>query len=52
MGKLILSFVIIAAVATLIAFAATYWYIFVGIGAVVFAIFTFNQKKTDERNKV
>ena len=51
-AKIMIPIVIIAAVFTLIAFAATYWYYFVGIGAVAFGIYAFNKKKQDERNKV
>lgn len=52
MGKLLVSFVIIAAVATGIAFALTYWYIFVGLGLAGFGIYAFVQKQKDAGNKV
>ncbi len=52
MGKLIVSFIIIAAVATAIAFAATYWYYFLGAGAVGYGIYAFRQKRIDKENQV
>ena len=44
--------VIIAAIATLIAVAAAYWYVFVGIGLVAYGIYVAISKKKQADNKV
>jgi hypothetical protein len=50
--NLIVGAVIIAAVAVLIAMAATYWYVIVGLGIAAFVVYKFMAKQKDERNKV
>lgn len=52
MGAALKSIVIIAAVATLIAIAATYWYVWIGAGVIGFFVLKGIQKQKDERNKV
>ena len=51
-AKFMVGAIVLAAVATLIAFAATYWYVFVGLGILVYVIYVVVQKQKDERNKV
>ena len=52
LGNIIVFFIIIAAVATLIAFVGTYWYIFVGLGIVGYVIYVMRQKQKDKANEV
>lgn len=44
--------IIIAAVATLIAFAATFWYVWIVLGVIVFFVLKGYHKQKDARNRV
>ncbi len=51
-AKIMLFFVLIAAVATLLAVAITYWYIWLGIGVAGFFGLKFYNAKKDKANQV
>ena len=51
-AKIVVFFVIIAAVATLIAFLATYWYIWLGLGVAGFFALKAYHKQKDKANQV
>ena len=51
-AKIVLFAAVIAGVAVLIAFMATYWYIWVIVGVVGFFILKGYHKQKDARNKV
>jgi hypothetical protein len=50
-GVIVLA-IVVAAVATLIAFVGTYWYIFAGLGVIGYIAYALVQKQKDKANEV